>query len=83
LAAEGDLDDAQTELTLASRLAPLSVAPTAWLAQIAARERRFADARLYAGDVRALGGRFAPGRLPRRHPLWAAVEAPAAAAIAP
>jgi DNA-binding winged helix-turn-helix (wHTH) protein len=83
LAAQGNLEGARTEMTLASQLAPLSVASTAWLAQIAYRERRFADARLYARDVRELGGRFAPGRLPRGHSMWAAVEEPAAAAIAP
>jgi tetratricopeptide (TPR) repeat protein len=83
LAAQGRIDAAWTEMTLASQFAPLSAASTAWLAKIAYRERRFADARLYARDVRALGGRFAPGRLPRGHSMWAAIEEPAAAAIAP
>lgn len=83
LASLGRIDAARIELTLASQLAPVSVASTAWLAKIAYRERRFADARLYVRDVRELGGRFAPGRLPRGHSTWAAVEEPAAAAIAP
>jgi DNA-binding winged helix-turn-helix (wHTH) protein/Tfp pilus assembly protein PilF len=83
LALEGRFDAARTEMTRASQLAPLSVASTAWLAELAHRERRFAEARLYARDVRQLGGRFAARRLPRDHPTWAAVEEPAAAAIAP
>ncbi len=83
LAAEGRFDAARAEMTLASQLAPLSVASSAWLAVIANRERRFADARLFARDARELGGRFAPGRLPRNHSMRAAVEEPAAAAIAP
>lgn len=83
LALQGRHDAARSELTLASQLAPLSVAPAAWLARIADRDGRFADARSYERDVREMAGSFAWGRRPRDHPTWAAVEASAAAAIAP
>lgn len=83
LAREGRENDARSELTLSSELAPLSVASAAWLGAMAEHDRRFGEARSYARDVREMAGSFGRVRTPRGHPTWAAIEEPAAAAIAP